>query len=114
MNYFAIPALPAYQKPKITPITDPLLVFTLIANHQGFTAEKILERSRKRDIVFARQLIAYYLRKQCGLTWSRIGIMLGDRDHTTAIHCVQAINDLIFSDDDVRRIVNYYDQNLME
>lgn len=51
----------------------------------------------KRDsyIVKARQVAMYLLKKEAGLTFVEIGNLLGGRDHTTIMHGVEKIEELL-------------------
>jgi len=51
----------------------------------------------KRDasLVKARQVAMYLLKKELGLTYVEIGNMLGGRDHTTIMHGVEKMEDLV-------------------
>jgi chromosomal replication initiation ATPase DnaA len=69
----------------------------------GVEESMMLSKSRKRDSVFARQVVAYFLRENTQLTLRDIGLMLGDRDHTTVIHSIQTIRDQVAVDDRFRR-----------
>lgn len=54
-------------------------------------------KGSKRDarLVRARQACMYVLKKEGGLTYSEIGNLLGGRDHTTIMHGVEKIEQLI-------------------
>jgi len=52
-------------------------------------------QSRKKELVFPRQITMYLLREELGASFPSIGHELGGRDHTTAIHaCNKIIEDL--------------------
>ncbi len=52
----------------------------------GFERKDIEGSSRKQEIVEARDIIIYILRKYGGLSFPSVGALIGNRDHTTAIH----------------------------
>lgn len=54
-------------------------------------------KGSKRDakLVRARQACMYVLKKECNLTYSEIGNLLGGRDHTTVMHGVEKIDSLL-------------------
>ncbi len=54
-------------------------------------------KGAKRDagLVRARQACMYVLKKDVGLTFSEIGNLLGGRDHTTIIHGVEKIENML-------------------
>ena len=67
-------------------------------------------KSSKRDafIVRPRQIAMYLLKKELGLTFVEIGNLLGGRDHTTIMHGVTKVEDMLTKtklSEDIMRIV---------
>ena len=61
-----------------------------VSNHFNVSASAISSRSRKHDIVVARQVSMYLAQKYTKMPTSRIGKLVGGRDHSTVIHsCAQ-------------------------
>lgn len=57
--------------------------------------DNIYEKTRRKEIVRARQLIMYILREDFNISYPLIGQKLGGKDHTTVIHsCLKIKNDL--------------------
>lgn len=52
---------------------------------------EVLGPRRFPHLVAARQLTAYALRRYFGLSYPRIGRLLGGRDHTTIIHACRSV-----------------------
>ena len=48
--------------------------------------EVVYEKTRRSEIVRARQVTMYILREDFNISYPLIGQKLGGRDHTTAIH----------------------------
>ncbi len=64
-------------------------------------------KSRKQEIVFARQVGMYLIRELTGASLKTIGNHFGGRDHTTVMHSLNTITDLVQNGDDrTRRILN--------
>ena len=57
--------------------------------------KQIHSKSRKREIVLARQVSMYLSKKYTDLSLSRIGDMIGKRDHATVLHALKNINGLM-------------------
>jgi chromosomal replication initiator protein len=57
-----------------------------IANHYGIGEELIYEKTRRKEIVRARQVAMYLLREDFNISYPLIGNKMGGRDHTTVIH----------------------------
>lgn len=61
-----------------------------VSNHFNVSSSAISSRSRKHDIVVARQVSMYLAQKYTKMPTSRIGKLVGGRDHSTVIHsCAQ-------------------------
>ncbi len=61
-------------------------IVKIVADHYGFAEEVIYEKTRRKEIVRARQVAMYLLREDFSISYPLIGQKLGDRDHTTVIH----------------------------
>ncbi len=58
----------------------------IIALQYGITDEIIYEKTRRKEIVHARQVAMYILREDFNISYPLIGQKMGGRDHTTVIH----------------------------
>ena len=68
---------------------NPLTVDDIIESvcqHYNVTPANINSRSRKKDFVMARQVAVYLAQKYTKLPASRIGRLVGGRDHSTVIY----------------------------
>jgi len=66
----------------------------------------LLERdTRKREVVYARQMVCYFAKKLTEAPLRAIGGLIGDRDHTTVIYSIKTIKDLWTTDHMTRRHV---------
>lgn len=57
-----------------------------VCNHFNVTTTQINSKSRKRDYVVARQVSMYLAQKYTKMPASRIGKLVGNRDHSTVLH----------------------------
>ncbi len=62
-----------------------------VCNHYGVTQQNVFSRSRKRDYVLVRQISMYFAQKYTKMPASRIGQLIGGRDHSTVIHSCTTI-----------------------
>ena len=62
-----------------------------VCNHFGVSQQHVFSRSRKRDYVQVRQISMYLAQKYTKMPASRIGQLIGGRDHSTVIHSCSAI-----------------------
>ena len=73
-----------------------------VCSHYNVTPAQVTSKSRKRDYVLARQVSMYLAQKYTKMPASRIGKLVGNRDHSTVIHsCTQVekrlVTDKMFS-----------------
>lgn len=62
-----------------------------VCHHYGVSQQSVFSRSRKRDFVLVRQVSMYLAQKYTKMPASRIGQLIGGRDHSTVIHSCTAI-----------------------
>jgi chromosomal replication initiator protein len=66
-----------------------------IAEFFNLEEEAIYDKTRRKEIVKARQLVMYILREDFNVSYPLIGQKLGGKDHTTVIHsCLKIKKDL--------------------
>ena len=76
------------------PLTVDEIIET-VCNHFNVSPSAVGGKSRKRDFVVARQVSMYLAQKYTKMPASRIGKLVGNRDHATVIHsCTQVENRL--------------------
>lgn len=86
---------------------------SLVGDHLNVSVEDIKSKTRKRDIVQARQISMYFAKKLTNSSLCVIGKHFGGRDHSTVIHACQTVNDLMETDHDyagrmneIQKIIN--------
>ena len=62
-----------------------------VCNHYGVDQKNVFSKSRKRDYVQVRQVSMYLAQKHTKMPASRIGQLIGGRDHSTVIHSCNTI-----------------------
>ncbi len=62
-------------------------------------------KTRLRDVVLPRQIAMYLAKEMTNLSLKAIGYHFGGRDHSTVIHAIQTINDLIDTDREIAKSV---------
>lgn len=73
-------------------------IVRIIAMQYGITEEIIYEKTRRKEIVRARQVAMYILREDFNISYPLIGQKMGGRDHTTVIHSHLKIRDDLKTD----------------
>lgn len=82
------------EKKELTPET----IIKVVCKHTGQRAKDLISKSRKREIVDARQLAMYLCHKYTDLSYSQIGRLFGKRDHSTVLHACTQVSLRIASD----------------
>lgn len=72
-------------------ITNFKAIIKTVSDFYNINEKEILERSRKKEIVRPRQIAMYLMREEIKSSYPFIGMKLGGRDHTTAIHACEKI-----------------------
>ena len=67
------------------PLTLDDIVST-VCKHFNVSPNSVNSRSRKHDFVIARQVSMYMAQKYTKMPASRIGKLVGNRDHSTVVH----------------------------
>lgn len=57
--------------------------------------ESLKDKIRKKEIVIARQVAMYFAKEYTNHSLKAIGYHFGGRDHSTVIHAVQSVNDMM-------------------
>jgi chromosomal replication initiator protein len=78
----------------------------------GVSEERILGRERTREVALPRQIAMYLLREEGGVSLPQIGDLIGGRDHTTVLYACDKVNDLMETDDRLRRQVSQIREQL--
>ena len=76
-----------------------------VANYFKITKEKMKDKIRKKEIVIARQVAMYFSKDFTNHSLKSIGNHFGGRDHSTVIHAVQSVNDMIDTDNIFRNSI---------
>jgi chromosomal replication initiator protein len=73
-----------------------------VCNFFSVSQELIDSKTRKREIVQVRQISMYLSKKHTNLSLSRIGCMVGNKDHATVLHACNVVEGLIEVDHSFR------------
>jgi chromosomal replication initiator protein len=70
----------------------------MVCEYLSIPYDKLLEKTRKREVVQARQITMYLAKMFTKNSLKTIGDHFGGRDHTTVIHSCQTVRDLMDTD----------------
>jgi chromosomal replication initiator protein len=70
-------------------------VVKVVSDYYKLEEASVYEKTRKKEIVKARQVVMYLLREDFNVSYPLIGQKLGGKDHTTVIHsCLKIKQDI--------------------
>jgi chromosomal replication initiator protein len=84
----------------------------LVCDFYNIPVEAVKSKTRKREIVQARQIAMYFTKDLTKASLKNIGIFFGGRDHSTVIHACQTVNDLIETDKKFRQDVEEIEKRI--
>lgn len=80
-------------------------VLDAVSQSFGVSNDRLLGRERTREVALPRQVAMYLLREEGGISLPQIGEFIGGRDHTTVIYACDKINNMMETDERLRRQV---------
>ena len=83
-------------------------VLQVVCEYFDITIDEMMSKSRKRQIVQARQIAMYMARSLTESSLSTIGSEIGGKDHATVLHACSTVADLIGTD----RLFKQYCQDI--
>jgi chromosomal replication initiator protein len=87
-------------------------IIKAVAEFYDISEKELFERSRKKEIVKPRQVIMYLLREELKSSFPFIGLKIGGRDHTTAIHACEKIRKELETDPNLNDELNIIKEKL--
>ena len=87
-------------------------VIERISKHFQIPIEDLLGPKRDKDVVMPRQVAMYMLRNELHLSFPKIARELGRKDHTTAIHSVEKIEQELNFDSNMRQHISEIKERL--
>jgi chromosomal replication initiator protein len=84
----------------------------MVAEHFGVQVSDLKDKSRKKEVVMPRQIAMYLTKEHTDLALKSIGYHFGGRDHSTVIHSIQTINDILETDKEIKEAVLELRKNL--
>lgn len=76
-------------------VTSAKKIAELVASFYNITINDLIKQSRKKEYVKPRQIAMYLMRKELDSSFPSIGEFFGGRDHTTVMHAVEKMDNLI-------------------
>ena len=74
----------------------------VVSDYFDIPVDIINSKTRKREIVQARQIAMYFSKKYTNSSLAAIGVHCGNKDHATVLHAVRVVNNLLDTDKQYR------------
>lgn len=84
----------------------------VVCDYFSLPLETINSKTRKREIVQARQLAMFFSKKHTKSSLATIGLHCGNKDHATVLHACRTVNNLLETDKRFRVYVEDIDKKL--
>jgi chromosomal replication initiator protein len=78
----------------------------VVCDYFDLPIELLKSKTRKREVVQARQIAMYFAKKMTKSSLANIGMHCGGKDHATVLHACKTVNNLIDTDKRFRGYVN--------
>lgn len=76
-----------------------------VAEYFGFESNKLKDKTRKQEVVEARQIAMFLSKKLTKSTFKTIGLHFGGRDHSTVIHAITTVEDRLSTNSKLKRML---------
>ena len=83
-----------------------------VSDFMNIDENKIREKTRKKEVVLARQVAMYLSKEMTKSSLKTIGLHFGGRDHSTVIHACTSIEDSINRDKTLKDIIDTLKNNI--
>lgn len=77
-----------------------------VCHYLNIAENKIREKTRKKEIVLARQLAMYFSKELTKSSLKTIGLHFGGRDHSTVIHACNSIEQMRMNDHSMKELID--------
>ena len=84
----------------------------VVCDYFNIPIEMIHSKTRKREIVQARQLSMFFSKKHTKASLASIGLHCGNKDHATVLHACRTVNNLVETDKQFRQFVEELDKRI--
>jgi len=81
-------------------------ITNIVCEVLSIAENKIRDKTRKKEIVLARQIAMYLSKELTKSSLKTIGLHFGGRDHSTVIHACTTVEDSMSKDQSMKEIVN--------
>lgn len=87
-------------------VTSARKIAEAVAEFYNISMDDLIKQSRKKEFVKPRQIAMYLIRKELDNSFPSIGDFFGGRDHTTVMHAVEKISELVKEKENFKQEIN--------
>ncbi len=87
-------------------VTSVRKIAESVAEFYNISMDDLIKQSRKKEYVKPRQIAMFLIRKELDTSFPSIGDFFGGRDHTTVMHAVEKITDMVKKTDSFKQEVD--------
>ena len=84
----------------------------IVCDYFNIGVDLINSKTRKREIVQARQLAMYFSKKMTKSSLASIGLHCGNKDHATVLHACRTVNNLVDTDKQFKAYVDEIEKKI--
>ena len=81
-------------------------IIAVVADYYNKTPSQITSTSRQGDLVFARHIAMYLIRKMLDTPYTKIGMVFGGRDHSTVMNGVEKVEKELKTNPNIEQVIN--------
>jgi len=97
---------------KTTPTKEEVL--QVVCDYFEIEAEELIKKSRKQNLVYKRQVLAYLCYFFCRCSYEDLGEFIGNRDHATMLYSVSKISTLRTVYEDIEKEVKFLESKVKQ
>ena len=83
-----------------------------VCSYYSIPDDMMRAKTRKKEIASARQIAMYLAKKFTKHSLKTIGLHFGGRDHTTVIHAIETVEELLIADSQIKNDLGHLKQKL--
>ena len=84
----------------------------VVCDYFNMPIEVLKSKTRKREIVQARQIVMYFAKQMTKSSLSTIGSQIGNKNHATVLHACKTVNNLIETDKSFKVCIDEIEKKL--
>jgi len=84
----------------------------VVCNYFDVPVDSLQSKTRKREIVQARQVAMFFSKNLTKSSLATIGLQIGGKDHATVLHACKTVNNLIETDKQFKNQIDEIEKKL--